>query len=61
MAETAARPGIWDLWLQADHRESLDPAARSILFRDLLRANGYVVPGDPRTAPVLAGLSVDPR
>lgn len=44
-AETAPKSDIWQLWLRADRQEPVDSDSRSILFRDLLRENGYVVPG----------------
>lgn len=47
-----AKPGIWQLWLRADRQEA-DSTERSLLFRCLLRENGYVVPGGKRrTGPV---------
>lgn len=49
-AETVVKPDIWQLWLQADRQEPVDSGSRSILFRDLLRENGYVVPGGERKA-----------
>jgi hypothetical protein len=44
-----AKPGIWQLWLRADRQEA-DSTERSLLFRRLLRENGYVVPGGERRA-----------
>ena len=41
----AAKLDIWELWLRADRQEPVRADSRSILFRDLLRATGYVVPG----------------
>lgn len=48
-AATTAKPDIWQLWLRADRQEA-DSTERSLLFRRLLRENGYVVPGGERRA-----------
>lgn len=49
-AGTVPKPDIWQLWLRADRQEPVDSLSRSILFRDLLRENGYVVPRGERKA-----------